>query len=54
MKMDSFEFDELSIETQDQCIIDYLQSSTMYEMTVDDLRHMTFDINGKIVKGYDE
>ena len=49
-----FEFDELLEGTQDQCIQDYLKSPTLYEVAIDDLRHMKFGVNGNIVKGYDE
>ena len=49
-----FEFDELHEPTQEQCIVDYLKSSTMYEVAIDDLRHMKFGVNGNIVRGYDE
>ena len=49
-----FEFDELYDVVQEQCIIDYLETSTMYEVAIDDLRHMKFGVNGNIVRGYDE
>ena len=49
-----FEFDELLEGTQDQCIQDYLQSPIAMECAIDDLRHMKFNVNGKIVRGYDE
>jgi len=49
-----YEFDELLDDTQSDVIVEYLKSSTMYEVAIDDLRHMKFNANGKILRGYDE
>lgn len=49
-----YEFDELPEEVASQVLVEYLKSSTMYEMAVDDCRHMKFDEEGKTIRGYDE
>ena len=48
------EFDDLSDEIAENVIVEYLKSSTMQEMAIDDLRHMKFNVNGLIKRGYDE
>lgn len=54
MTTELYEFDELSDEKSEMAIVDYLKSDTMYEMAIDDLRHMKFDWEGNIIRGYDE
>ena len=49
-----YEFDELPEEVASKVLVEYLKSSTMYEMAVDDCRHLKFDEKGKILRGYDE
>jgi len=49
-----YEFDELTEETQEQCIEDFFKTSTAREVAIDDLRHMKFNVNGEIKRGYDE
>ena len=48
------EFDDLSDEIAGNVIVEYLESATMQEMAIDDLRHMKFNVNGLIKRGYDE
>ena len=49
-----FEFDELLKGTQEDCIHNWMKTETAREMAIDDCRHMKFNANGAILRGYDE
>lgn len=49
-----YEFDELTAPTQEQCIHNWMKTETAREMAIDDCRHMKFNANGAILRGYDE
>ena len=49
-----YEFDELQDDVQEKCIESELADVTARERAIQDLRHMKFDKEGKILRGYDE
>ncbi len=54
LREELYEFDDLSDEVQEKCIRDWMKTDTATEMATDDCRHMKFNKDGDIKRGYDK